>query len=57
MKARELAELLLEYEDFEVQFNFTDGYSKFPNIRNFEVTGVADVGHSGKVIILEGEET
>ncbi|ADZ82691.1 hypothetical protein [Cellulosilyticum lentocellum] len=56
MKAKDLAEKLLEYQDFDVQFNFTDGFSKFPNVRHFKVTGISDIGHSDKVLILDGVE-
>lgn len=56
MKVSELIEKLSPYEDFDVEFVFTDGYSKFPNVRSFAVEGVADIGHSDKVVLLSGEE-
>lgn len=56
MKAKDLAALLLEDPDFDVQFSFTDGCSVFPNIRTFNVTGISDIGYSSKTIILDGEE-
>lgn len=56
MKVSELIEKLSPYEDFDVEFVFTDGYSKFPNVRSFEVEGIADIGYSDKVVLLSGEE-
>lgn len=35
MKGRQLAELCEQYPDFEFRFRFTDGITKFPNIRDF----------------------
>lgn len=56
MKAKELIEKLKNYEDFDIEFHFTDGFSRFPNIRRFSVDCVEDIGHSDKVIIISGEE-
>lgn len=56
MKVSELIEKLSPYEDFDEEFVFTDGYSKFPNVRSFAVEEVADIGHSDKVVLLSGEE-
>jgi hypothetical protein len=56
MKGKELAELAMQYPDFEFEFCFTDGGNKFPNIRNFDHLEVTDVGNSDKVIVLTGEE-
>ena len=56
MKAKELIEKLKNYEDFDIEFHFTDGFSRFPNIRRFSVDCVEDLGHSDKVIIISGEE-
>lgn len=56
MKVSELIEKLSPYMEFDVEFVFTDGYSKFPNVRSFAVEGIADIGHSDKVVILSGEE-
>ena len=36
MNGKELAEIALQYPDFKFEFVFTDGYSKFPNVRVFE---------------------
>lgn len=56
MKVSELIDKLSPYEDFEVEFVFTDGYSKFPNVRSFNVEEITDIGHSDKVMLLSGEE-
>lgn len=56
MKGKELAELASKYPDFEFEFSFTDGYSKFPNVRSFKSIELCDIGHSDKVVILTGEE-
>lgn len=60
MTAKELADELLKYPDFDVEFtHFTfirDGiHTPFPDVYNFKITGIADIGHSDKVIILDGE--
>ena len=56
MKGRELKKLCEQYEDFDFEFSFTDGYSKFPNVRTFKNLELCDVGHSDKVVVLEGDE-
>lgn len=56
MKVSELIEKLSPYVEFDVEFVFTDGYSNFPNVRSFAVEGIADIGHSDKVVLLSGEE-
>lgn len=56
MKVSELIKKILPYEDFEVQFIFTDGCSVFPNVRSFEIEGIADIGQSDKMVLLSGEE-
>jgi hypothetical protein len=58
MKAKDLAELLLQYPDFEVQGCFCDTSNctiehYYPNYYKFNVIGIADIGHSDKVIILD----
>lgn len=60
MKAKELAEELLKYPDFDVELTYMtfkrDGiHTAFPDIYNYKITGIADVGHSDRVIILDGE--
>lgn len=57
-KAEELAKLFMKYPDFDVEFSIKDGYGErgFPNIRSFKNISLVDVGHSGKIIVLTGEE-
>lgn len=60
MKAKELAEELLKHPDYDVEFIYStfiqDGiHTPFPDIYSYKITGVADVGHSDKVIVLDGE--
>lgn len=53
MKAKELAQKLLEYPDFEVEFGLLepDGSSYGICLRVFSV-GIDDIGYSSKVIKL-----
>lgn len=55
MKAKELAEKLLEHPDFEVKSIFIDYFSgnTYPKYHNLKVVGVADIGYSDKVIVLD----
>lgn len=55
MKAKELAEKLLEYPDFEVKGVFVNYFSseKWPEYHSLKITGIADIGHSDKVIVLD----
>lgn len=59
MKAKDLAEELLKYPDFDVEFTYLtfirDSNTKFPDIYNYTITGICDAGHSDKVIVLDGE--
>ena len=42
---------------FQCDFSLaTDGYSTFPNVRTFKNLELCDIGHSDKVVVLEGEE-
>lgn len=58
MKAKDLAALLLEHPDFEVVGCYVDT-SKcdtehlWPEYITFTISGVADVGYSDKVIVLD----
>lgn len=59
MKGKELAELAAKYEDFDFEFSFTEEPQigdRFLNVRRFKKLGLCDIGHSGKVVILSGEE-
>lgn len=55
MKAKELANKLLENPDFDVKATFVDYFSsdKWPRYHNLKITGIADIGYSDKVIILD----
>ena len=54
MKAKELAEQLMQNPDFEAQAMFVDHQEKgWPNYQTQRVDGIADVGHSSKIIILD----
>ena len=60
MKAKELAEELLKHPDFDVELTYMtfkrDGiHTPFPDIYNYKIKGIADIGYSDKVIILDGE--
>ena len=60
MKAKELAEELLKHPDYDVEFVYStfirDGiHTAFPDVYSYKITGIADVGYSDKVIILDGE--
>lgn len=56
MKGKELAELAMQYADFDFEFIFTDGFNRFPNVRSFEKLELCDIGHSDKVVLLSGDE-
>lgn len=63
MKAKELAEKLMENPDFDVEFTFveccdelSDKTSHFFNIRTFKDIDIEDIGYSSKVIQLGGIE-
>ncbi len=54
MKAKELAEQLMQNPDFEVQAMFVNHQEKgWPNYQTLSVDGIADVGHGSKIIILD----
>ena len=57
MKAKELAEQLLKYPDFDVQFevctNITTYDHPWPEYTTFRVEGISDIAHSSKVVVLE----
>ena len=56
MKAKELAEKLLEHPDFEVDFMFFDTYNGFNGYRSFKDVNIADIGYSSKTYILDATE-
>ena len=62
MKAKELADELLKYPDFDVEFIYLTFirdsiHTPFPDLYEYKITGIADIGHSDKVIILDGIST
>ena len=61
MKAKELAEKLLENPDFEVKGIYADTskcntWNLWPQYRTMTVDGVADIGYSDKEILLDLSE-
>lgn len=58
MKAKELAELLLQYPDFDVEGLYetiNEDFGYYPTYEAFTVNGIADIGYSDKVIKLNCE--
>lgn len=57
MKAKELAEELIKHPDYDVEFVYLTLLrdAPFPDIYSYKITGIADIGHSDKVIVLGGE--
>ena len=56
MTAKELAEELLKHPDFKVKGLFVDWYSDgphYPEYCDFHINGIADIGYSDKVIVLD----
>lgn len=57
MKAKELAEQLLKYPDFEVEFDIVTRHATidhpWADLVSFKVDGIADIAHSSKVIVLD----
>lgn len=58
MKGHEIIKMIQEngLEDFEIQMSTMESGDPFPTITSFAITGLADIGHSDKKAILEGEE-
>lgn len=60
MRVQELINNLKGYEDFEIQASFwrcdetKEGYDALETF-DFKVNGVADIGHSEKIILLNLE--
>lgn len=58
MKAKDLAEALLKYPEFDVCFSFGErddsewGYT----VRSFKDIIIEDIGHSDKILALGGTE-
>lgn len=60
MKAKELAELLLKIPDFQVKVIYADTSQcsvehLYPEYHSLNITGVADIEYSDKVIVLDYE--
>ena len=60
MKAKELAELLLKNPDFEVQCVFCDSSvcspeHLYPDYITLNISGIADIGYSDKIVVLDTE--
>lgn len=55
MKVKELIEKLKGYEDFDLEAVRVNEIQKdkFMNITTFNVSDVADIGYSSKVVVLE----
>jgi hypothetical protein len=57
MKAKELAEQLLKYPDFDVTFdvcvNCCVHEYPWPEYATYTVNGIADIAHGNKVIVLD----
>ena len=60
MKAKELAEQLLKYPDFDVEFDICIGHPTYdhpwPQYRSYRIVGVDDIAHDSKVIVLDVTE-
>lgn len=57
MKAKDLAEELLKNPEFEVEMSlwvYKEDH-RIPTIETVKIVGIADVGYSDKVIVLDGE--
>ena len=55
MKAKELAELLLRNPDFNVQCVFCDTSKSYLDYTFVDVCGIADIGYSNNIIVLDTE--
>ena len=59
MKCKDLIEKLKEYEDFDVDFVFSEKPQEgdhFLTVRAFKNIDICDVGHSSKIVRLSGDE-
>lgn len=60
MKAKDLAEQLLKYPDFDVEFDICTHYPTYdrpwPEYQSYRISNVDDIAHSSKVIVVEVEE-
>ena len=58
MTVKQFIEQFRDKEEFTIEFVFSDNVEDghWPNVRSFKNLEVEDVGYSGKVIILSGDE-
>lgn len=60
MKAKELAEQLLKYPDFDIEFDIVIRRSTidhpWADHVSYKVCGIADIAHDSKIITLEVED-
>ena len=60
MKAKALAEQLLKYPDFDVEFDICTQLPTYdhpwPKYQSYRIIGIDDIAHTSKVIVLEVEE-
>lgn len=60
MKAKELAEQLLKYPDYDVEFDICTALPTYdhpwPQYQSYRIRGIGGLAHSSKVIDLEVEE-
>ena len=56
MKGKELIEQLKGYEDFDIEFSFSEIKNNLYFLRTFENICIGDIGHSSKIIKLDGDE-
>ena len=56
MKVKDLIKQIEEYPDFELELTNVVVYEngQRPDYNTYPVVGVADIGHSDKVIVLDG---
>lgn len=58
MKAKELIGELKGYEDFDIEFVFSEKKAdEWPTYRIFSGVEIVDIGHSDKIIRLTGNES
>ena len=55
MKAKELIEKLKGYEDFDIELTVCHEDADSIGWYTHKITGIADIGHSSKKIVLDSE--
>ena len=58
MKGKDIIKLIQDgnLEDFEVEFAVESPGEIFPDVKSFSIEGLADIGHSDKILVLEAKE-